>query len=67
MPDNKTAIPPYVTDTSCTGVALSANGYILYAVSLASGITLIDIAAGQFRHFPQNPAHAPWGTEWITN
>lgn len=57
----------YLTQQSLTGIALSADGHMLYAVDPANGITLLNAGTGQPQQVIQGPAHAPWGIEWITN
>jgi DNA-binding beta-propeller fold protein YncE len=57
----------YLTQQSLTGIALSADGHMLYAVDPANGITLLNAGTGQPQQVIQGPAYAPWGIEWITN
>ncbi len=52
---------------SFTGIALSADGKILYAVNPTSGITAFDTTNGQAQQALQVPARAPWDIEWIVN
>lgn len=52
---------------SFTGIALSADGQTLYAVDPTSGITALDIPAGEGQQMLHVPANAPWDIEWIVN
>lgn len=52
---------------SFTGIALSTNGKMLYAVDPTSGITAFDTTSGQAQQKLQVPISAPWDIEWIVN
>ncbi len=55
----------FATRQEFTGIALSGDGQTLYAVYPTDGITLVNIASGQFQQVTQSPAHAPWGIAWV--
>jgi DNA-binding beta-propeller fold protein YncE len=55
----------YAAQQPFTGVALSADGGRLYAVSPQSGILLIPLAGGGTPHAIQAPIGSPWGIAWI--
>ena len=57
----------YLTQQAFTGVGFSADGYTLYAVDPAQGITIFDAATGQIQQTIQGIVRAPWGIEWVTN
>jgi DNA-binding beta-propeller fold protein YncE len=57
----------YLSQQAFTGVGFSADGYTLYAVDPAQGITIFDAASGQIQQTIQGIARAPWGIEWVTN
>lgn len=56
----------YATQQTFTSIGLSADGRTLYAAQPYNGITLIDTVSGQTQKMANNPAHAPWGIEWIS-
>ena len=55
----------YLTQQAFTGIALSGDGRMLYAVHPQSGITLINVASGQATQITQSPVHNPWGIVWV--
>jgi DNA-binding beta-propeller fold protein YncE len=57
----------YLTQQTFTGIAMSADGRMLYAVDPKHGITVLDTRTGQAQGVIQGPAHSPWGIAWITD
>jgi hypothetical protein len=55
----------YLADQSFTGLAASADGQTLYAVSPTSGITLLDLASGEPRMILRSPAQNPLSIAWM--
>jgi hypothetical protein len=55
----------YLADQSFTGLAASADGKTLYAVSPTSGITLLDLASGQSVMTLRSPAQSPLSIAWM--
>lgn len=61
------SLTEYQSGQSFTGIALSADGRMLYAVDPKIGISLVNTSDGQVQQVIQGPAHSPWGIEWIAN
>ena len=48
-----------------TGVAVSANGQVLYAADPMDGLTLLEASTGHSLGSLRGPARAPWGIAWV--
>jgi DNA-binding beta-propeller fold protein YncE len=57
----------YLKQQSFTGLAMSGDGYTLYGVDPATGITLLNSSSGETRSVIKGVIEAPWGIEWITS
>ncbi len=55
----------YLSDQSFTGLAASADGKTLYAVSPTSGITLLDLVSGQPVMTLHSPVQSPLSIAWM--
>ena len=56
----------YLKQQSFTGLAMSGDGYTLYGVDPATGITLLNANSGETRSVIKGVIQAPWGIEWLT-
>lgn len=56
----------YLKQQTFTGLALSGDGYTLYGVDPATGITLLNSSSGETRTVIKGVIQAPWGIEWLT-
>ncbi len=56
----------YLKQQSFTGLAMSGDGYTLYGVDPATGITLLNSSSGETRTVIKGVIQAPWGIEWLT-
>ncbi|HEV2581284.1 MAG TPA: hypothetical protein VGT44_10580, partial [Ktedonobacteraceae bacterium] len=55
----------YLKQQSFTGLAMSGDGYTLYGVDPATGITLLNASSGEMRSVIKGVIQAPWGVEWL--
>jgi len=54
----------YLKQQDFTGLAVSGDGYTLYGVDPATGITLLDPSSGDTHAVIKGAVQAPWGIEW---
>src|SRR6266849_1880435 len=54
----------YLKQQDFTGLAVSGDGYTLYGVDPATGITLLDPSSGDTQTVIKGAVQAPWGIEW---
>ncbi|HEX9131789.1 MAG TPA: hypothetical protein VF844_05820 [Ktedonobacteraceae bacterium] len=57
----------YLKQQSFTGLAMSGDGYTLYGIDPATGITLLNSSSGETRTVIKGVIQAPWGIEWMTS